>query len=105
MKYIELTTTSLVSLAGRKNGLIDWTAMGTTPALINLTANKFNGAVQDKEGIYYVLPIENEAQAKKFIARILDRYGVVATIVEEASALTKIDYAKANPKSIEQAPM
>ena len=97
MNYIEIETNSLVTLVGRYNNKIDWANMGTSADIINLSSNKFAGRVNGKNGLYYVLPINNVEKATTFCSSIFNTYGIIANVLTEEQALIAIQYAQDNP--------
>jgi hypothetical protein len=95
MNYIVLSTHSLVTLVGRnEKDQIAWENMGTNADLINLTYQKFSACVNVEQGIYYILPINNIQVATEFAGRILNDYGITASIVDNETALTLISNAQ-----------
>jgi hypothetical protein len=86
MKYLKIKTRSLVALAGRVNGDIDWNAMGTNDTIINM--NKNTTAEQVDKEINYILPVLDEGKANMFIAECQEK-NIDASLIDEVEAISE----------------
>lgn len=92
MNYINLETNSLATLVGRKkDGKIDWAAMGTSADLINLSDIKMSKTNLDNNIMMYVLPINNLDAANIFKQHCLDNFNVEVSIIDEETAKQLIE--------------
>jgi hypothetical protein len=92
MYYINLKANSLATLVGRKkDGKIDWSAMGINADLINLNNIKMSKTSLDTNKIIYVLAIDNLASANIFKQDCFEKYGVEVSIIDEETAKELIE--------------
>ena len=89
MKYITFYCKSLEAVLAHNSDTINWQDMGTSVSTIR--SNRFlSEYIEEQDLIYYVLPIDNEAQAILFQA-VLANMDIDSSIITDVEAIAIID--------------